>query len=236
MTRKIQALGVAFVVVLLAESFQAAGTTITTTSYSTWSSSSYTTGSQTLVDLTTLQAGMNYSNAAGYTSNGYNFTGPDGPSYVLTSAYEPNVNSNGLLGASDGVGAVKVTMPGSGNSAVFFDAQCITCSGAAALSLTLSDGETFSLADGQFGLSISHNITWFELNTLSGNRPFLEYVYFGTSSLPPDPPPAKEAATIVLMGGGLVVVAGLGRRTWLRRLMRDRTRRAQPENVVQGFA
>jgi hypothetical protein len=168
-----------------------------------------------VVDLTTLQAGIGYSNALGYTSNGFNFTGPDGATWVLSSQTENNVT--GLLGASDGSGAVKVAMPGTGNSAVLLDAVCITCS---ALSLTLSDGETFPLANGQFGLSISHPITWLKLNTISGTRPFLEYVYFGTSSLPQDsdPPATKEAATFVLLGGGLMIVAGAGRRSFLRRL------------------
>lgn len=216
MGRSIQVLAASLGIAFLAGGFQAAATTITTTSYSTWDNSSYITGSTTLVDLTSLQAGLNYSNAMGYTSNGFNFTGPDGSSYVLTSAYEPNVNSNGLLGASDGVGAIDVTMPGSGDSAVFFDAQCITCGGG--FTLTLSDGETFSVSNGQFGLSISHDITWFKLNTNSGNRPFLEYVYFGTSSLPQDAAPAKEAATFVLIGGGLLTLAGIGRRSWIRRL------------------
>jgi hypothetical protein len=210
------AVGATLIVALLA-GLPATCTTITTTSYSTWSSSSYITGSTTLVDLTSLQAGLNYSNAAGYTSNGFNFTGPDGASYVLTSAYEANVNSNGLLGAADGTGAIEVTMPGSGNNAFFFDAQCITCSGG--LTLTLSDGETFSMSNGQLGLSISHDVTWFKLTTSSGTRPFLEYVYFGTSALPQDAPPAKEAATFVLIGGGLLVVSGIGRRSWIRRLI-----------------
>lgn len=216
MSRKVQAHGATLVLALMAGAFHAGATTITTTSYSTWNSPAYITGSTTLVDLTTLQAGISYSNAAGYTSNGFNFTGPDNSSYVLTSQYEANVNSNGLLGASDGIGAIDVTMPGSGNSAVFFDAQCITCAGG--LTLTLSDGETFSISNGQFGFSISHPITWLKLNTNSGKSPFLEYAYFGTSSLPPDAPQTKEAATFVLIGGGLLMVAGVGRRSWMRRI------------------
>jgi hypothetical protein len=212
------AVGATLIVGLLT-ALSATGTTITTTSYSTWNSSSYITGSTTLVDLTTLQAGLNYSNASGYTSNGFNFTGPDGASYVLSSVYNSSsgVNSNGLQGASDGIGAIDVTMPGLGNSAFFFDAQCMTCS--TGLTLTLSDGETFSMSNGQLGLSISHDVTWFKLTTSSGSRPFLEYVYFGTSSLPQDAPPAKEAATFVLIGGGLLVVSGIGRRSWIRRLI-----------------
>jgi hypothetical protein len=213
MGRRLQALGATLGVAFLAGAFQAAATTITTTSYSTWNSSTYITGSTSVVDLTTLQAGLNYSNAMGYTSQGFNFTGPDGASYILTSQTEGSVT--GLLGASDGTGAIDVTMPGSGNSAFLFDAQCITCSG---LTLTLSDGETFTISNNQFGVSISHPITWFKLNTNSGTRPFLEYVYFGTSALPQDAPQTKEAATLVLIGGGLLTLAGIGRRSWMRRL------------------
>ena len=216
MRRKVDALGITLLAGFLIGTFQATANTITTTSYSTWNTSAYITGSTSVVDLTTLQAGINYSNALGYTSNGFNFTGPDGASYVLSSQTEGSVN--GLLGASDGSGVIEAAMPGTGNSAVLLDAKCITCS---SFTLTLSDGETFSVSNGQFGLSISHPITWFELNTSAGNRPFLEYVYFGTSSLPQDsgnPPQAKEAATFVLMGGGLMILIGAGRRSVIRRL------------------
>lgn len=193
---------------------RSSATTITTTSYSTWDTSAYITGSTTVVDLTTLQAGINYSNAAGYTSSGFNFTGPDGATYVLSSQTEGGYT--GLLGASDGTGAIKVAMPNSGNSAVLFDASCITCG---TLSLTLSDGETFTVSDGQFGLSISHPITWFKLGDSVGTRPFLEYVYFGTSSLAQDSQTTatNEAATPVLLGGGLALLAGAVRKKWLRR-------------------
>jgi len=214
MCREIRALGVTLLVCFLGGTFQAVATTITTTSYSTWDTSAYITGSTTVVDLTTLQAGLNYSNAAGYTSKGFNFTGPDGASYSLSSQTEGSVT--GLLGASDGTGSIEVAMPGTGNSAMLFDTSCITCG---TLSVTLSDNETFSVSNGQFGLSISHPITWFKVSTSSGTRPFLEYVYFGTSSLTQDTDvsPANEAATPVLLGGGLVILAGAVRKKWLRR-------------------
>ena len=215
MYRKVRAGGVTLLVGFLAGTFDAAANTITTTSYSVWNTPAYITGSTTVVDLTMLQAGLNYSTAAGYTSNGFNFTGPDGASYVLSSQTEGNVT--GLLGASDGSGSIEVAMPGTGNSAMLFDASCVSCG---SLSLTLSDNETFSISNGQFGLSISHPITWFKLSTSSGSRPFLEYAYFGTSSLTQDSnlSPANEAATPVLLGGGLIILVGAVRRKWLRRL------------------
>jgi hypothetical protein len=214
MYRKVQAIAITLLVGSVFGAFQAAATTITATSWSTWDTSAYITGSTTLVDLTTLQAGINYSNAAGYTSNGFNFTGPDGASYMLSSQTEGSVT--GLLGPSDGVGSIDVAMPSSGNNAMFFDASCITCG---SLTLLLSDNESFTVSNGQFGLSISHDITWFKLSTSSGTRPFLEYVYFGTSSLPQDGgvSAANEAATPVLLGGGLALLAGAIRKRWLKR-------------------
>jgi hypothetical protein len=212
MYRKTQVLGFTLLVGVFGAAFQAAATTITTTSYSTWSSPADTTGSQTFVDLESLTAGMNYSTASGYTSNGYTFTGPDGAGYYL---YAENASSTtGLEGKSDGVGVIQVAMPNAGNSAFFFDAVCESCG---TLSLTLSDGENFTVSNGQFGISVSHDITWFDLGTSSGTQPFLEYVYFGTSSLPPDSPAASEAATPVLVGGGLMVLIGAGRKKLLRR-------------------
>jgi hypothetical protein len=215
MCRKIGALGITLLVGITGVAFEAAATTITTTSYSTWNTSAYITGSTTVVDLTTLQAGLNYSTAAGYTSKGFDFTGPDGASYTLSSQTEGNVT--GLLGASDGTGSIEVTMPGTGNSALLFDVNCISCG---AVSLTLSDNEAFSVSNGQFGLSISHPITWFKVSASAGYRPFLEYVYFGTSSLAQDTnvSPANEASTPVLLGGGLVILAGAVRKKWLGRI------------------
>lgn len=218
MSRKVLALSFTLLVGLFTAVFPGAATSITTTSYSAWDTSSYiiTADGTTLVDLTTLNAGLNYSNASGYTSSSnYNFTGPDsgtqGPWYLKTQ----NVGSyNGLIGASDGVGVIKVTLPNAGNNAFLFDALCYTCG---TLTLTLSDGETFTVSNGQFGISISHDVTWFDLGTSSGTQPFLEYVYFGTSSLTQDLSAANEAATPVLVGGGLMLILGAVRKKLLRR-------------------
>lgn len=209
MYRKVPVLGFALLIALFT-AFQGAATTITTTSYSTWNTPIYITGSTTLVDLTSLNAGLDYSNAAGYSSNGFNFTGPDGSGYFLKSETKPGGGVNGLVGKSDGIGTIQVSMPNAGNSAFLFDAFCVSSCGT--LSLTLSDGENFTVSNGQFGISISHDVTWFDLGTSSGTQPFLEYVYFGTSSLPQDAPAASEAATPVLVGGGLMVLLGAGRK------------------------
>lgn len=218
MHRKAQVLGAMLLAGLFTLSFQAAATTITTTSYSTWDTTSYITGSPTgEIDLTSLETGLSYDTIAGYSSNGYTIVGPDGSSYYLK-----NVNINvsnhhwGLEGAADGTGLAELLIPGSGANALLLDTYCVNC-GASSLKLTLSDGETFTVPNGQFGLSISHDVTWFELSAVSGANAFLDYAYFGNSALPQDPSPANEAATPVLVGGGLMVLVGAGRKKFLRR-------------------
>lgn len=217
---KAQVLGFTLLAGLFTLPFEAAATTITATSYSIWDSLTYITGPSPTgeIDLTTLESGLNYTTVAGYSSGGYTVTGPDGSSYYLK-----NVNLNqgghhyGLEGASDGIGIVKLNIPGSGANAFLFDAYCSNC-GSSSLELTLSDGETFTVPNGQFGVSISHDVTWFELSASSGANAFLDYAYFGDSSLPQDiPASANEAATPVLVGGGLMVLLGAGRKKLLRR-------------------
>lgn len=216
---KAQAVGVTLLAAFSMLCIPAAATTITTTSYNTWKTSAYITGTTTLVDLTTLEAGMNYSTIAGYTSSGYNFTGPDNGSYYLRSTTEGSYN--GLIGTSDGTGYIKVALPNAGNSAFFFDAVCESCG---SLSLTLSDNETFTVANGGFGVSISHDITWFELQAPHGDQAFIEWSYFGTSSLPQDQPTqASEAATPVLVGGGLMILLGAGRKKLRQKLAGHRS-------------
>ncbi len=199
--------------------FQAVATTITTTSYSTWDTSTYITGITGQIDLTSLETGLNYSTVAGYSSSGYTVIGPDGSSYYLKNV---NINQGthhwGLEDNSDGNGMLQVDIPGSGANAFLFDTYCVNC-GASAVKVTLSDGETFTVSNGQFGVSISHDVTWFDLSASSGANAFLDYAYFGNSSLAQDDAPAaaNEAATPVLVGGGLMVLLGAGRKKFLRR-------------------
>lgn len=195
--------------------FEASANTITATSYSTWDTSGYITGTPTgEIDLTGLETGLYYDTIGGYSSGGYTVTGPDGSSYWLKNV---NINAGthhwGLEGNSDGVGFVQLTIPGSGANAFLFDSYCLNC-GSSSLLLTLSDGETFTVPNGQFGLSISHDVTWFDLSAGSGANAFLDYAYFGNSSLLQDQPTsaASEAATPVLVGGGLMVLVGAGRK------------------------
>ena len=192
-------------------------TTIQATTYSAWASQ--VTGTPTFVDLETLSSG-DYSSASGITQGSYTFTGPDGAGWSL--GVQTFGNKTGIYGASDGVGGIDVTLPGSGQSAIYFYANTEANNQLtnASLTLTLSDGESFIIAGGQFGVNISHPITWYALSTTSGQAAFLEWAYFGNSSLPQDggtggggtPGQAPEAATIALVGGGILILFGSKRK------------------------
>jgi hypothetical protein len=206
---------------LLSPAIPGLATTIQSTTYQSWMTQ--VTGTPTFEDVETLPTG-NYSTVAGVNDGSYVFTGPDGLGWNL---HEQTFGStSGLYGASDGSGGIEVTLPGSGQSAIYFDANTETSNylNSGALTLTLSDGEAFNISSGQFGLSISHNITWYKLSTTSGLAPFLQWAYFGNSALPADgsggtgdPAPSSEAATVALVGGGILVLFG-AKRKLVRRL------------------
>lgn len=193
-------------------------TTVPSTTYSGWTSN--VTGTPTFVDVETLTQG-HYNTSTGVTDDSYIFTGPDGSNWSL--GVQTFGNKTGLFGASDGIGGIEVTLPGSGESAVYLDVNTEANNALTngSLTLTLSDGETFSVSSGQFGLSLSQSITWYELTTSSGQSPFLQWAYFGNSSLPQDPgggggadpSPTPEAATLALVGGGILVLFGAKRKS-----------------------
>src|SRR5579863_919402 len=164
---------------LLSPAVPGLATTIQSTTYQSWMSE--VTGTPTFEDVETLPTG-NYSTVAGVSDGSYVFTGPDGLGWNLHE--QTFGNTTGLYGANDGTGGIQVTLPGSGQSAIYFDANTETSNSLnnGALTLTLSDGETFHVSSGQFGLSISHDITWYELTTTSGQAPFLQWAYFGNSA------------------------------------------------------
>lgn len=194
---------------------EAGATTITTTSFSTWSSAAYTeSGSQFDLNWSGLSGTGSYDTSAGITLYGktqtsvaYIFTGPDGSGWVLNGITYNSLN--GLAGANDGVGVINVAAPSGGVNAVLLS---IGSTPSAPLTLTLSDGEIFSgLSSGLFGLSISHDITWLRLSTTSGSTAVIDDFWYGASSLPQDSPTA-EGATFILLGGGLLILAGAQRK------------------------
>jgi hypothetical protein len=194
----------------------AIATTNTATSYSTWNTPAYITGNPTLLDLDSLNAGTSYNTAAGLNDAGYIFTGPDGSTWSLQA--QSFGNATGLVGGSDANAEIEVYLPGSGSNAFLFNANIANGGSLAggSLTLTLSDGEKFNISSGQFGVSISHDVTWFTLAASSGQAaPFLQYLYFGNSSLTQDgsgAPQSSEAATLALVGGGLLITFGVKRK------------------------
>jgi hypothetical protein len=209
---------VPFCLMLTVAAAPAFATTISSTTYANWISN--VSGTPTFEDVETLPLG-NYNTSAGVSDGGYIFTGPDGSAWSL--GVQTYGNKTGIYGASDGTGGIQVNLPGSGQSAIYFYANTVSSNmlSNGSLTLSLSDGETFNINSGQFGLSISHPITSFELTTTSGQAAFLQWAYFGNSSLPQDggtggpdggDTPTSEAATIALVSGGMLVVFGLKRR------------------------
>jgi hypothetical protein len=213
---------------LLMLSGEMSATTITTTSFSTWESSTYTvSGSQVELSFVPVNsANYSYSTSSGITltpsgnpSIGFLFTGPDNSGYVLNGTSYNGLNA--LAGASDGVGVIKVATPSGGENAILLGVGCTgTCSGSTPLTLTLSDGEIFAIANGLFGLSISHNITWVTLSAANGSRPVVDDFWYGTSAEAQDsqPQPAIEGATLILISGGLLVIFGFRRKLGKRSL------------------
>lgn len=189
---------------------QATATTIQTTSYTSWESY-LINGANT--EIPPPASHNSYNNSTGVTlTNGgqsFVFTGPDGSSWVLSSTQYGGFY--GLEGGSGG--SIKVTTPAAGDNAIFITVAAINGS---SLTLTLSDGEFFTVANGNLGLALSHPITWFTLSAPSGVEPFIDDFYFGSSNLAQDTSPSSEAATFGLMGGGLIVLFG-ARRKWFAR-------------------
>jgi hypothetical protein len=144
-----------------------------------------------------------------------------------------NVNNDSTNGNTKGFEAptVSVATPVGGINAFFV--QIGDSVSGAAVTLTLSDGETISSVNASpinaptfFAISISHDITSFSISTGSG-QVFLDALYFGSSSLTQDsnggggggtdPAPAAEVATLTMIGSGLLALFGT-RRKWVAHL------------------
>lgn len=192
-------------------------TTITSTSFSGWQSS--TTGTHD-ANFTAIQT-ISYGPAGYTTSDGFTITGPDGAGFSLQGVTYNGYQS--LQSASDAAGSLLVTTPTGGETALLFllGSNPPTSTG---YTVTLSDGEVFSLAANTtfFGLSVSHPITTATLQASPGSAVILSDVSYGTSTLPldggagtPDPSAVPEAATSLLLGSGLLGIATLRKRTFI---------------------
>jgi hypothetical protein len=198
---------------------QAAGSTITTTSFASWQTD--LTGGYT--DLNFTETLQNYNTAAGITlfakgnsSVAFNFTGPDGAGYAL-SGYLYNNNMTVLAGASDGTGTIKVTTPSGGENALM---MWVGSTANTQVTLKLSDGESFTLSGGSlapFGFALSQAITSFTLSTTSGSQAFIDDLVYGNSNLAQNTSSVPEGSTFALLAGGLLVLVGSKRKLKLNR-------------------
>jgi hypothetical protein len=199
----------------------ATATTITNTNFQSWKAT--LTGSPTEADFSGIQfhsyntaAGINLS-AIGNSSVMFNFTGPDNGGYSLSGASYNGFTS--LEGSTDSGAAIDVTLPSTGENAFVLG---VASTSGTPLTLTLSDGESFSLSNGAFGVSISHPVTSFLLTTTAGSKPIIDDFWYGASSLMQDPPQgsgnlggasdAPEGATLLLVSGGSLILVGARRK------------------------
>lgn len=205
--------GVVFAALTLAS--QAGATEVITTSLSTWNST--ISGSATEWDFNL--PNNSYNTASGYSLNVGSFgpvtvTGPDGGGYVLTKTqgYGPSGNLIALADASDGIGSMKFASPAAGLTA--FGLGLGLTGTAAPITVTLSDGETFTASPAVngnlfLGLSSATPITSFALSTTAGTQVQLTDFFAGTSNQPATPDaPAAEVATAVMIGSGLLFFGG----------------------------
>lgn len=204
---------------LLLAAGQAAATTITSTTYAAWTAG--LTGSPTELDFSPIALGQSYSNSTGSTlkaignsSIGFAFTGPDNGSYKLTGVSHNGFKS--LEGGTDATASFSITTPIAGDNALFLG---LATTNSTPITLTLSDGETFSsITTAFFGVSISHPVTWLTLSTTAGSAVIVGDFYFGASDLPQDSA-VSEGATMAMCGGGFLILFGSVRRKSKRRRM-----------------
>jgi len=195
----------------------ATATTITSTTFPSWKTN--LTGSPTEVDFSKVgfnsyntAGGLNLS-AVGNSSVIFGFTGPDNGSFQLSGTSYQGLTA--LAGSTDSGAAINVTMPSAGENAVLLS---MGSTSGTPLTLTLSDGESFSLSSGLFGLSISHPITSFVLTTTPGSQAVIDDLWYGNSSLTQDqgsgnnPAPDSEGATLILIIGGSLILFGVRRK------------------------
>lgn len=195
----------------------AAATTITSTSASAWKST-ITNGAAVDV-FGNLQNNQTYNSSSGFSLSNSSYpsavfvaTGPDNGSWNLSSRFYlySGVNYTSLYGPSDGIGNITVTMPAGGENAFM---MYLGSSSGTAITVKLSDGETFTPAAGLFGLSLSHDVSWLTISTTSGSQPVLFDLAYGSSNLTQDqllqdPTPSIEVSTLLMIGGGLLILFG----------------------------
>ena len=198
---------------------QCSATTITTTDYTTWKGG--LTGSASEIGFDLLPLGATYNTVAGVTQGGFNFTGPDNGTYKL-SVQQYNFGSfsqRSLVGSTDSGASINATVPSGGENALFLFVNGTVNT---PLTLLLSDGQSFSVKSGNFGIQLSHTISSFSLTTTAGSAVAIRNLDWGTSALPQDsagtasPSATPEAGTLSLFGFGLFLLS-IGMRLFKKR-------------------
>lgn len=204
----------------------ASATTITSSTFSSWKTSlsaSPTEANFSPIQYTTYSTSQGITlTPAGNSSVPFGITGPDGSNWALTG-----VNYSGyvsLESGSDSSAEMEITMPSGGENA--FLLSLATLNGDS-MTVTLSDGETFTASKGLLGLSISHPISWLTVSTATGDNVVLDDLWYGSSSLTQDGTNngsggsgsgsgsnAPEAATLLLTAGGAFFLFGSVRKVW----------------------
>jgi hypothetical protein len=186
---------------------QAGATEVKATSYSAWLATvSGTPAEWNFV----IPGGTVLNTAAGYNMTvgsfgPINISGPDGSGYTMT---ESSSGSVALIGANDGIGVLKFVTPAGGLTAFGLGVGLLNQS--AAVTLSLSDGETFTLnpaVNGSvfIGLSSATPITSFVLSTTSGAQVEMNDFLAAVSNQPAGTQsPAAEVATALMIGSGLL--------------------------------
>ncbi len=156
-----------------------------------------------------------YNTAAGITltpsgsTTAFNFTGLDNGSYYLAG---DTVNKT-LMSSVDAGAYINIAFPTAGENAILVGS---TASTSHPMTLTLSDGESFTITTGAFGLSASQTFSWATLSAAPGSQALISDFWYAASSLPQDPAsggsapaPTPEPATILLAcAGGALLLFG----------------------------
>ena len=212
MSLKLQSLLCAIAAGFMLAASPAGATTVTTTSYATWKSN--LTGAPTADDNFPTTSCASCSTSAGFSLGGYTFTGPNGLGGFSLS--ESSYGSAGFISSSNAGAGINVAAPGVGTNAFLLS---VGTTNSTPITLALSDGESFSLSSGLFGIALSHDVTSFTLSTSGGSQVYINDFYLGASSLPQDgggnpvnppanPTPTPEGSSIALLTGGLLVLFG----------------------------
>lgn len=188
--------------------------TITTTSFATWTSAAFTTGSYSYLNFYPVTQ-ASYNTAEGITltptgsSTAFKFTGMDGAGYYLAG----NTSQKTLSSSSNSGAYLRIDFPTVGENAFLLGTAATA---AKPLTFSLSDGETFTVSTGVFGLSLSHSISWLQIAAPAGSAATVSDFYYAASSLPQDAPasgspmdPTPEPATLLMTcAGGLLLLSG----------------------------